>query len=305
MYWKWGSNMKPKRSHLGLEQLESRDAPATLVSATKLTYQDVDGDNVTVTLSKPLLNQGNVNSVFLFDTGTVEGFNSTKQQLRTIKLTGFGAAAAGTSITTVATRGPLTGGDGFAALGQVDATGIDLGGVTIDGDLGRVLAGDATTSTSGLTGLTVHSLGRFGTSTGAPDLRTVIQGKLGFLKIKSDVREASVSVEGAADGRLGSVSIGGSLIGGGGNFSGRIISEGAMGVVRVRGDVLGGGGSESAEIRSGDFGDTTRGTLAGVTIGGSLLGGAGNLSGRIESNGAMGAVKIAGKVQGGGGSESA
>src|SRR5205814_1218886 len=96
--------MVSRRANLCLESLETREAPATLVSATKLTYQDIDGDNVTVTLSKPLLNLGNVNSVFLFDTGTVDGFNATKQQLRTINLTAFGAAAAGTNITAVATH---------------------------------------------------------------------------------------------------------------------------------------------------------------------------------------------------------
>ena len=36
------------RSALRLDHLERRDAPATLVSATKLTYQDADGDNVAV-----------------------------------------------------------------------------------------------------------------------------------------------------------------------------------------------------------------------------------------------------------------
>src|SRR5262249_32068519 len=150
----------------------------------------------------------------LFDLKNVDGSNSTKQQLRTIDLTGVGAAAAGTNITTGATPSALTGGDGYAALGQINATGIDLGTVTIDGDLGRVVAGDATTSTSGLKGLTVQSLGRFGTSTGASDLNTLIQGRLDFLKVKSDVQEASVSVQGGVDGRLGSVTIGGSLIGG-------------------------------------------------------------------------------------------
>src|SRR5205085_6255815 len=75
---------------LCLEPLERREAPATLVSATKLTYQDVDGDNVAVTFSKPILNAGNVNSVFLFNTGTVDGSNATKQQLQEINLTGVG-----------------------------------------------------------------------------------------------------------------------------------------------------------------------------------------------------------------------
>ncbi|MBO0701067.1 MAG: hypothetical protein J2P46_21910, partial [Zavarzinella sp.] len=54
---------------LRLEPLEPRHAPATLVSPTTVTYQDADGDNVTVVLSRPVLTPGNVNTVFHFDTG--------------------------------------------------------------------------------------------------------------------------------------------------------------------------------------------------------------------------------------------
>src|SRR5262245_2043101 len=164
------------RCVLRLEQMESRDAPATLVNATKLTYQDADGDNVAVTFSKPVLNTGIVNSLFAFDTGLVSGSNAAKQQLQRIDMTVIGAPAAGTSITLTAVHTALNGGDGFAALGHINASGIDLGQVTIDGDLGRIRAGDATTTTAGLKGLTVQSLGRFGTSTGAPDLLTLVNG---------------------------------------------------------------------------------------------------------------------------------
>jgi hypothetical protein len=34
-----------------IEPLETRIAPATLVNPTKLTYTDIDGDKVTVTIS--------------------------------------------------------------------------------------------------------------------------------------------------------------------------------------------------------------------------------------------------------------
>jgi hypothetical protein len=280
-----------RKACLNLETLERRDAPATLVSPTRVSYQDIDGDNVTVTISKPLLNAGNVNEVFIFDAGSVDGDNLTKQQLRTVDITKLGDVAKGVNITTVATRSNVNGGDGFAALGQIDATGIDLGRVTIDGDLGRVRAGDATTATPGLAGLTVHSMGRYGTSTGSPNLNTGIQGRLDFLVVKSDVKEAFVNVEGAADGRLGSVFIGGSLIGGAGTSSGRILSSGAMGPVRVNGNVQGGGGNGSGDI-------STVSTLAGVTVGGSLLGGTGNISGRIFSSKAMGLVRVIGDVEG-------
>lgn len=165
---------------------------ATLVAANKLTYQDADWDNVEVTLSKSVLNAGNVNSIFTFDTGPIAG-NGTKQQLRTINLVGV-AGVAGTTIITKAVRSATNGGDGFAALGQIDATGIDIGLVTIDGDLGRILAGDATTTTQGLGALTVHSMGRFGTFTGATNLDSSINGALLSLKSKTDVKDIFLDV---------------------------------------------------------------------------------------------------------------
>ena len=155
---------------------------------------------------------------------------------------GAHAGAAGTAVTVTAVRNPTNGGDGFAAVGQVNAPNIDLGAVTIDGDLGRILAGDAITTTSGLKGLTVQSMGRFGLSTGAPDLNTVVQGKLDFLKVKADVREAWVRPRRGTDGRIGSVFVGGSLVGGAGDDTGRISATGDVGFVTVGGDLVGAGG---------------------------------------------------------------
>jgi hypothetical protein len=282
------------RARLALEQLERREVPATLISATKMTYQDIDGDNVTVTLSKPLLNAGNVNDVFTFFAGSVNGDNTLKQQLRSIDLTGIGAPATGVGITTVATRSLVNGGDGFAALGQVDATGIDLGTVKIDGDLGRILAGDADTKTTGVAGLFVHSMGRFGTTTGATTLNTAIQGKLGLLQAKSDVKSAFITVSGGVggvDGKIGAGFIGGSLDGG------RINATGAIGALTIKGDIIGGAGNNTGQIIAG-------GALAGLTLGGSLRGGSGSASGSVLAAQAIGPVRIVGRILGGQGVDS-
>jgi hypothetical protein len=275
---------------LRLECLESRDAPARVISGTQVGYRDVDGDLVTITFTKSFLTNSNFSSVFDFvdDQGG--------QQLQKIDLTGVGAAAAGTSIATQATRHPLSG-DGLATLGYINAMGIDLGAVTIDGDLGRIMAGDTTTTTSGLKGLTTQSMGRFGTSTGAPDLKSKVQGKLDFLKVKSDMKEVNFLVQGGVDGKLGSLFIGGSLIGGAGDTSGRIISQGDMGGVTVAGNLTGAGGNFSGEVFSS-------GRLAGVKIGGSVQGGGGIYSGGIYSAGDMGFVTIKGNLTGGGGNGS-
>lgn len=292
-----GMRSRRRRSPHFVETLEQRTLLATLVGATKVTYQDTDGDDVTVTFNKSILTPSNVNAIFSFDVGTVNGSNATKQQLRSINLTGV-AGAAGSAITTNAVRSASRGGDGFAALGQIMGSGLDLGAVTIDGDLGRIIAGDATLTTSGLASLTTHSIGRFGTTTGAGDLHSEIQGKLGSLKTKSDVKQAYIDVQGGLNGRIGTVTIGGSLIGGSVNYSGNIRSTSDMGAVAISGDVVGGSGDYSGFIWP------SGGILTSVAIGGSLHGGGGLASGSIASQQDCGVVKIAGNIVGGTGGRS-
>src|SRR4051812_35727143 len=105
------TNLASRRPRcLQVEALEGRLVPATLVSPTVLTYQDVDGDTVTVRISKPVLNSGNVNQVFTF------GSNSAQQQLQAINLP---ATAAGAAVTVTAVRSAANGGNGFANVGRV------------------------------------------------------------------------------------------------------------------------------------------------------------------------------------------
>src|SRR5262245_7823611 len=73
-------SMTRRPTILSLEHLESRYAPATLLSPTKISYQDADGDSVTVTFSKPILNAGNVNAIFTFDKGDAKSGNAAMQQ---------------------------------------------------------------------------------------------------------------------------------------------------------------------------------------------------------------------------------
>ena len=237
---------------MNIEPLESRIAPASL------TFGDVDGDNVIITISK-----GDVNDI----AGAIllSPFQGLGQQLRQLDLT---TAPAGTfdgaSITITATPNSDHAGDGYVNVGYIKATGIDLGAVTIDGDLAKLGAGDATLTTSGVKSLSVVSLGRFGTTTGAPDVFTAIQGPLGSLKIAHDM------VGGVSAGVVGSAKVGGSMLG-------SLFGSAGLGPVTIGGDFS--GYLQAAK-------------LAGVTIGGSLLGkGSG---GTINSSGDVGLVKIAG-----------
>ena len=136
---------------LSVQELEGRFAPATLVGATKVTYQDADGDNVAVVFSKPILNSGNVNDVFEFNTGGANGNNAIKQKLQSMNLTVLGLAAAGTAITVTATPSPVNG-RRLAAVGHIGCQLPRPRCRQNDGDLGRVRAGDLSASTSGLKG---------------------------------------------------------------------------------------------------------------------------------------------------------
>jgi hypothetical protein len=295
-----------------VELLEGREVPATLVNASTVTFRDVDGDDVTVKLTRPLLTDtATADLVLDFNVGSVDGSNAAGQQLQAANLFALGAAAQGVGLTVTAARNATTGGDGLVNVGQVDAAdptaSLDLAAVVIDGDLGRLQAGDATTATTGLASLTVQSLGRFGTATGSPDLQTAVSGRLGTLRVKSDVVGAFVSVTGGDDGKIGSVLVGGSLIAvGTGTNSGSIQSTGDMGAVRVGGDLVGGGGPDSGAVKCDGAikGGRVGGTFVGVAVGGSLFGGGGSQSGRVRANDDMAAVRIGGDVRGAGGNNS-
>jgi hypothetical protein len=286
-----------RRSTLRVQELESRLAPATRVSPTAVVFQDVDGDDVTVTLSRPLLTPANVASVFRF----APAFATTgPQQLQTIDVSfnNFtSAAASGTGITVKAVRNASRGGNGFANVGAIYAVQTDLGAVSVRGDLVQIDAGDLDFTTPGLLSLSVQSMGRYGTSTeDGSGVNSHVSGKLGSLSVKSDFVGVRINVtaDTSANARIGTVTVGGSLLGVGTDFeSGAIFAEGDIGTVTIGGDVIGADGPDSGRIHS------DQGTVGRVTIGGSLIGGAGENSGSISSARTLGQVRVAGDVRGG------
>ncbi len=72
--------------------------------------------------------------------------------------------------------------------------------VTIDGDLGRIVAGNANTATARFGSVGRAFIGRFGTFTGAQDLHTIVQGKLTSLQVKTDITNAFIDVRGGVNG---------------------------------------------------------------------------------------------------------
>ena len=223
---------QPHRAFMSVTQLEMRLAPATLVSPTTVTYLDEHSQRVNVQVSQPVFEQTTINQVFTFKSGSVNGSNTSPQQLQELDLTQLTnpSAASGAALTITVTS-PGTAQP--VEVGLINATGIDLGAVQVQGDLGRINAGDAVTTTPGLASLTVQSMGQFGTTTQPPggSLESDIQGPLGALTVAGNINGAFINVSGggdetSGDGTIGQISVGGSLVGGAGDYSGEISASG-------------------------------------------------------------------------------
>jgi hypothetical protein len=285
-------NLKTRYRTLRIEPLESRRMLATLVNAKTVTYQDVDGDTVTVALSSSLLTAANVNSVFSFDSGNVNGSNSAPQRLQTLNLTNIGTTANGVSLTITAKPSPTLGGDGLVQIGEISA--FDLGTVSIHGDLEFLQAGNGTSKVQGVAALNVQSINRLPNNS----VRGIeILGRLGKLTVASDIYQ--VNVDAGAGSRtpasIGSISIGGSLFGGHFSGEGVISTTGDIGAITIGRDLVGGDDTGSGAIEVG-------GKIASLKIGGSIIGGSGTNTGYVEADGGItGATTIGGSIIGGSG----
>lgn len=164
----------------GIEPLENRIAPATLLTDYRtLIYLNADGELVNVKFSSPVFSaadaQTRANAVFDFDTGGVtvaSAFTNIDgpQQLQLLDLTALKDVnpnpAEGVSITISTTKmDGRTAGTSFADVGFLKAVNpaknmaLALGAVSIQGDLGRIEAGNANTAVA-IKSLTVQSMER-------------------------------------------------------------------------------------------------------------------------------------------------
>jgi len=272
-----------RRRALAVGPLDDRILPAAV-----LTYTDVDGDLVTVRTSAGTDLTGSAH------------FDAAHHQLQTLDLSNgsFGNTFLGTSVTITAKPGP-TGGDGLVNVGYINATGIDLGAVSVHGDLTRIDAGTGGPTSVAVKSLAVMSMGRFGDSTQGvgPSLFSNVHGALGSLMVHGDLDAASIEVTGP-NGKAGSVRIGGSLVGG--LTTGEIRTAGSLGPVTIGGDLIGGG----VNLLGTDFPTgilASGGRLAGLTIGGSVIGAAFSGSGEIALSGDAGPIRVGGSLVAGGG----
>lgn len=258
------------------ERLETRRLLAGV-----FRYTDIDGDFVTVRTSRGT--DGDLAAGLTLSAGA-------ERQLEIMNIAD--PVFTGTDVSVTVSR--AGGGDGQAAVGAILAPNLDLGRITVAGDLGRLLAGDANGSTPGAISVALASSGRYGLSTGGQTLGSLVQGGIGSLRIRGDV----VGVAwGTIAGGIGTLVIGGSLIGGTDDSSGLIFSEGSIGSVRVGRSIVGGAGAASGRIVC------EPGSLGTVFIGGSVIGGVGEASGTLVGADA-GAITIRGNLVGGDGDTS-
>ena len=105
----------------------NKDSIQLAANGKRVTYTDLDGDRVTIATSKGTLGLSQL--VF-----AAEDSSSYGSQLNSLS---FAAQQfTGANITITAKPGPR-GGDGRVNIGTLDATGVNLGKVNIDGDIGH------------------------------------------------------------------------------------------------------------------------------------------------------------------------
>lgn len=323
-----------------LELLECRIAPATLIDAFTVGFQDQDGDMVKVHFSKPILDSSEkLDMIFSFeglgessqeillgidlthlDAKKLKGLNITIDAQKTLITTG--------SLNQIVPELPYYIGDDHVNVGFINAMGIDLGKVSIDGSLEKILAGDSKANTPGLGLLHLDYLGLPGDRISEPDFNAVsshIVGAVKKMEIHNDIVGAIFKITGGksaglgqafiggsllgndadfsgsihATGSIGKITVGGNLIGGDGKYSGSILAEGNIGTVLVNGDVRGGVGDYGYYGYSGII--QADGKITTATVGGNLIGGDGERSGMIHGHTGIGKVEVKGDIIGGGG----
>ncbi|RYD69680.1 MAG: hypothetical protein EOP84_28005, partial [Verrucomicrobiaceae bacterium] len=271
-----------------LEALEPRIAPAS----ASLPYTDRDGDNVTIKITT----KGGSSSELETALDAAAGFAidvGVGLELRTLDLTNPIFEGANVSIT--AKRDVDADGDGLVAVGRIIAGAQSLGKVVVDGDLGRISGGEGA-GTTAVKSLTVQSLGRYGNETqgGAGSLDSFFNGDVGKITVKEDVINAGIQI---FSGALGSLTIGGSVVGGSDPGSGSIIISGKAGTVKIGRNLTSGTGDGSGAIRIG-------GDVTSLSIGGSVFGPSDVFEdgdGQIDVSGNVGKLLIKGNVIAGNG----
>ena len=286
-----------------IEILESRIAPAAV-----FFYTDVDGDHVKVSVTGTKGTNAELATAVeagLTNFGSGQKAVGNPHQLGLLTL---GSDFAGGSLSITST--PSTDldpvgtttlmGNGFVNVGEINATGIDMASVSIHGDLGQIIVGSGVGKTPGLGSLNVDSMGDFGTSTGSNSMLSRFINGVTSITVAHDVNgvllraERANSTSTVPTAKIGSIFIGGNLIGGSATDTGEIAAADGIGSVKIMGSVIGGSAADTGRI------DTNAGgNIGSIMIGGDLVGGSATATGVIFSPADIGSVTIKGSVLGG------
>ena len=323
---------KPRKEIVGIEPLEGRIAPATILNPSTVIFTDMDGDTVTIEFSKPLFNQATpaqqlvaLEAVFDFQKAGQDGAlvdsafaDSGPQYLKLMDLTKFslmGPKSVAGDVSLTITADDAGPGDGFTTVGRINGTvgnglnaqSIGLGKVVIDGRLVEIDAGGKDYE-YGIKSLTAENLGPeipTGENPVIPSVaESTILGKIGSFTISEDMRHATLQVKNVAGstGDIEKMTIGGSLIG--------LTTSGNPASYTNSGNITAAGDIKQLTIGSGQAGDgiiggmgagsgsiTAGGVLGKLTVDGDLVGGLGGLSGSIFATKGLGKIQILGDVR--------
>ncbi|MEO8352621.1 MAG: hypothetical protein ABI680_12865, partial [Chthoniobacteraceae bacterium] len=229
---------------------------------SRATFTDVDGDKVVVKTSKGALTAAN----FAFDVnGNLALIDLTAgQNLRGASLSPY--AKTKFSVSAKAKNG----GDGLVNVGALNASGFSLKSVKIDGDLGKIDAGEGVEGKKTFKKLQANTIGFSAT----PGAESNVAGTIGVMKIKNNIRGVVNVTAGLADDAglsatavqaIRKVVVGGSIDGSaGGQRAGLLRVSGDISSVKVKGSVI--GGADLSGIVVG-------GNAGKIKIGGDLMSG--------------------------------
>jgi|GEM_PF-730347 len=279
---------------LAISPLETAGTATIASNGRSATYTDLDGDVVTVSISRGTLSQP------MFSLRK-EGPNNGAI-LQTLDLT-LDPETAGANVTITA-KPSAFGGDGQVNVGFIKATGLDLGVVKVSGDLARIDAGDASDFKKSITSLDVLSMGVLGTATqsssvaaNADVLQSDLVGGVSKINVRGSIVGAGIVVTGDADADIGTVTILGDIVGGSTLYSGAIVADdGNIKSIKISGSLIGGSGLGSGYIFATY-------ELKTFTVLGSIFGGTGNYSGTVDGA-TLGKATISGDLRGNDGYQS-
>lgn len=280
-----------------------------ILNARSFQYVDLDGDIVTVKLSKGSLSVPTGAALSTGDITFVRGGapDVGGRFLQMLNLSNDGNEFAGvnievTSRVQVLADGTVLG-DGKSNVGAIESSvpvaglfqftsGVALGRVEVSGDVGRVIAGSALRPA----GVGVLKAGSFGAGANLPDSTggltadtSVVLGPIGQMIINGDFKGALLVIGDAQNmpiptgpvGRIGKLVVKGNLAGGSEFGTGRILTTGGIGSATL-GGIVGGSGDSSASIQ-GVNGFTP--AIGKLTLLGDIVGGTGANSAVVEMAG--------------------